>query len=170
MQTILCRLWHFKIYTNPAGKGPREFKSRKSGQWPHSVNGFLELICTSAFTVYQTLESIFSFFFFWKVLGLWLCWVFAAVWALLQLWCGGFSLQGLLGLWSVDSRAGSSVAAERGLSGSVGSVVVAPRLSCSAARGLFRDQGSNLCLLRWQAESLPVSHKGSPENPFSFMF
>ena len=27
---------------------------------------------------------------------------------------------------------------------------------------LFPDQGSNLCLLHWQADSLPLSHQGSP--------
>ena len=34
-------------------------------------------------------------------------------------------------------------------------------LSCSVARGIFLDQGSNLCLLHWQADSLPLSHQGS---------
>ena len=38
------------------------------------------------------------------------------------------------------------------------------RLShCGAqACGIFPDQGSNLCLLHWQADSLPLSHQGSP--------
>ena len=44
----------------------------------------------------------------------------------------------------------------------VGSVVVAPRLSCSEAYGIFPDQGSNPCPWRWQVDSLPLSHKGSP--------
>ena len=35
-------------------------------------------------------------------------------------------------------------------------------LSCSAACGIFLDQGSNLCLLHWQVDSLPLSHQGSP--------
>ena len=34
-------------------------------------------------------------------------------------------------------------------------------LSCSMARGIFPDQGSNLCLLPWQVDSLPLSHQGS---------
>ena len=34
-----------------------------------------------------------------------------------------------------------------------GSVVVAHGLSCSAACGIFPDQGSNLCPLHWQADS-----------------
>ena len=35
-------------------------------------------------------------------------------------------------------------------------------LICSAARGIFPDRGLNLCLLHWQADSLPLSHQGSP--------
>ena len=33
------------------------------------------------------------------------------------------------------------------------------RLSCSAACGIFLNQGSNPCLLHWQADSLPLSHQ-----------
>ena len=29
-------------------------------------------------------------------------------------------------------------------------------------QGIFQIQGSNLCLLDWQADSLPLSHWGSP--------
>ena len=36
------------------------------------------------------------------------------------------------------------------------------RLSCSRACGIFPDQGSNPCLLHWQADSLPLSHQRSP--------
>ena len=36
---------------------------------------------------------------------------------------------------------------------SAGSVVVAYGLSCSAACGIFLDQGSNPCPLHWQADS-----------------
>ena len=39
-----------------------------------------------------------------------------------------------------------------------GSVVVAHGLSCSAACGIFPDQGSNLCPLHWQADSQPLRH------------
>ena len=35
-------------------------------------------------------------------------------------------------------------------------------LSCSKACGILPDQGSNPCLLHWQADSLPLSHQGSP--------
>ena len=42
------------------------------------------------------------------------------------------------------------------------SVVVAHGLSCFAARGIFPDEGSKLCLLRWQADSYPLYHQASP--------
>ena len=41
-------------------------------------------------------------------------------------------------------------------------VVVVCGLTCSMEWGLFLDQGWNLCLLHWQADSLPLSHQGSP--------
>ena len=47
-------------------------------------------------------------------------------------------------------------------SGRAGSVVVARGPSCSAACGIFPDQGSNLCPLHWQADSQPLRHQGSP--------
>ena len=62
--------------------------------------------------------------------------------------------------------------------GHVGLSNVAPRLSstcsdaehelsCSAARGIFPDQGSNLGLLHWQVDSLSLSHLGSPNRDIS---
>ena len=37
------------------------------------------------------------------------------------------------------------------------------RVSCHfLLQGIFPTQGSNLCLLHWQAHSLPLSHQGSP--------
>ena len=44
-----------------------------------------------------------------------------------------------------------------------GSVVVAHGPSCSAACGIFPDQGSNPCPLHWQADSQPLCHQGSPQ-------
>ena len=44
-----------------------------------------------------------------------------------------------------------------------GSVVVAHGPSCSVARGIFPDQGSNPCPLHWQADSQPLRHQGSPD-------
>ena len=36
--------------------------------------------------------------------------------------------------------------------------------SCSAACGIFPDQGSNPCPLHWQADAQPLRHQGSPES------
>ena len=36
------------------------------------------------------------------------------------------------------------------------------RFSCSVACGIFLGQGSNLCLLHWQEDSLRLSHQRSP--------
>ena len=68
-------------------------------------------------------------------------------------WCAGLSLSRPLLLWSTGSR-------------HAGSVVVAHGLSCSAACGIFPDQGSNPCPLNWQADSQPLHHQGSPKHPF----
>ena len=46
--------------------------------------------------------------------------------------------------------------------GCVGSVVVAHRLSCPVACGIFLEQGSNPCPLHWQADAKPLDHQGSP--------
>ena len=42
---------------------------------------------------------------------------------------------------------------------SVGSVVVAYGPSCSKACGIFQEQGLNLCLLQWQANSDLMCHQ-----------
>ena len=42
------------------------------------------------------------------------------------------------------------------------SVVVAHGPSCSAACGIFPDQGSSPCPLHWQADPQPLRHQGSP--------
>ena len=66
-------------------------------------------------------------------------------------------------LWSVGSRA--SVVVASGLA-HISSVVVMHGLSCSMACGIFPHQGSNPWLLHWQADSLPLSHQGSPVMSF----
>ena len=67
--------------------------------------------------------------------------------------CAGLSLSWPLLLRSTSSRR-------------AGSVIVAHGPSCSAACGIFPDQGSNLCPLHWQADSQPLHHQGSPELTF----
>ena len=63
--------------------------------------------------------------------------------------CAGLSLSRPLLLRSTGSRR-------------AGSVAVAHGPSCSAACGIFPDQGSNPCPLHWQAYSQPLRHQGSP--------
>ena len=73
----------------------------------------------------------------------------------------------LISVASLVVKLGSGV---RGLSSvapglwSTGSIVVAHELSCSVACGIFLDQGSNLCLLHWQEDSLPLNRQGSPKS------
>ena len=38
------------------------------------------------------------------------------------------------------------------------------------AGGIFHAQGANACLLRWQADSLPLTHQGSPVFMFFIVF
>ena len=102
------------------------------------------------------LKFIYLFIYFW------LCWVFVSVQGLSLVvasgghsssWCVGLSL-----LWPLLLRSTGSRRA--------GSVVVAHRPSCSAACGIFPDQGSNTCPLHWQADSQPLRHQGSPKVSF----
>ena len=51
---------------------------------------------------------------------------------------------------------------------SIGSIVLAHRLSCSETCGIFPNQGSNPCLLHWQVDSLPLSHQRSPGGTILF--
>ena len=71
--------------------------------------------------------------------------------------CAGLSLLQPLPLRSTGSRP-------------AGSVIVAHGPSCSAACGIFPDQGLNPCPLHWQADSQPLRHQGSPVFHFIAMF
>ena len=101
---------------------------------------------------------VFCFFNFYLFIYLWLCWVFVSVRGLSLVAasgghsssrCAGLSLSRPLLLQSTGSRR-------------AGSVVVAHRPSCSAACGIFPNQGLNPCPLHWQADSQPLRHQGSP--------
>ena len=102
-------------------------------------------------------ETPFNCFFFFNFIYLWLCWVFVSVRGLSLVVasgghsssrCAGLSLSRPLLLRSTGSR-------------HAGSVIVAHGPSCSAACGIFPDQGSNPCPLHWQADSQPLRHQGS---------
>ena len=82
-------------------------------------------------------------------------WGLPSSWGVRASHSGGFSccrprLQG----------AGSSVVSATGLQ-SPGSVGMMHKLICSSACGILPDPVSNLCLLHWQVDSLPLSHQGS---------
>ena len=121
----------------------------------------------------QSSLSLLSFFFriflfqiyLFIHIYFWLRWVFVSVRGLSLVAasgghsssrCVGLSLSRPLLLWSTGSRR-------------AGSVVVAHRPSCSAACGIFPDQGSNPCPLHWQADSQPLRHQGSPLIFFLFI-
>ena len=103
-------------------------------------------------------DSGLFLFFLLLFYYLWLCWVFVAVRGLSLVVasgghsssrCAGLSLLRPLLLRSTGSRC-------------AGSVVVAHGPSCSAACGIFPDQGWNPCPLHWQVDSQPLRHQGSP--------
>ena len=115
------------------------------------------------FFIYFIFIIIFSsnllFIYLFLCIYFWLCWVFVSVRGLSLVAasgghsssrCVGLSLSRPLLLRSTGSRRASSV-------------VVAHGPSCSAAFGIFPDQGSNPCPLHWQADSQPLRHQGSPE-------
>ena len=121
----------------------------------------------------QLINCLFVYFFFsfkfiylFIYLFLWLCWVLVSVRGLSPVAasgghsssrCAGLSLSRPLLLWSTGSRR-------------AGSVIGAHGPSCSAACGIFPDQGSNPCPLHWQADSQPLRHQGSPVYFFSNYF
>ena len=74
--------------------------------------------------------------------------------------CSGFSY---CRAWALSSWA--SVVVARGFQRE-GLVLVVCGVSCSAACGIFLDQGLNLCSLHWQADSYPLYNQGSPCNFF----
>ena len=117
---------------------------------------------------------LFSFFFFLKILIVsifiyfYFClrWVFVSVRGLsLVAASGGHSSSRCTGLflsWPLLLR---STGSRR-----TGSVAVAHGPSCSAACGIFPDQGLNPCPLHWQADSQQLRHQGSPLFIFLMMF
>ena len=110
--------------------------------------GILFLLISNFIFFKEFLYFYFLFIYFY----FFLCWVFVSVQGLsLVAASGGRSLSWPLLLRSTSFRR-------------AGSVVVAHGPSCSAACGIFPDQGSNPCPLHWQADSQPLRHQGSPSN------
>ena len=107
---------------------------------------------------YRLVRTLQDYYYFFFIFILWLRWVFVSVRGLSLVAasegdsssrCVGRSLSRPLLLRSTGSRR-------------AGSVVVAHGPSCSAACGIFPDQGLNPCSLHWQADSQPLHHQGSP--------
>ena len=120
-------------------------------------------MCLYATVMVSPFYSFFFFFFnfclfIYLFIYLWLCWVLVSVRGLsLVAASGGHSSSRCAGLslsWPLLSRSTGSRRA--------GSATVAHGPSCSAACGIFPDQGSNPCPLHWQADSQPLRHQGSP--------
>ena len=86
------------------------------------------------------------FFLFLAVLDLHSVWAFSSRggWGYSVLWC------------MASHHSGSSCCREHRLCGTQTSVV-AHGLSCSIARGVFLDGGSNPCPLHWQVDSYPCT-------------
>ena len=74
--------------------------------------------------------------------------------------CSSCSRGGLLSSCGAPHCGGFSGGAQA--LGCAGSGAVSQRPHCSVTCGILPDQGSNLCLLHWQADSLPLSHQGNP--------
>ena len=104
------------------------------------------------FLIFNELTCLYLIIYFW------LCWVFVSVRGLsLVVASGGHSSTRCTGLSLSRPVLLRSTGSRRS-----GSVVVAHGPSCSAACGIFPDQGSNPCPLHWQADSQPLRHHGSP--------
>ena len=111
-------------------------------------------MCCASFFFLTFFGGVFIYLFIY----LWLCWVFVPVRGLsLVAASGGYSSSRCVGLSPLRPLLLRSTGSRR-----AGSVVVAHRPSCSAACGIFPDQGSNPCPLHWQADSQPLRHQGSP--------
>ena len=110
----------------------------------------------------QGFSKAFYLFIYLFIYYLWLCWVFVSVRGLsLVVASGGHSSSRCAGLSLLQPLLLRSTGSRR-----AGSVIVAHGPSCSAAYGIFPDQGSIPCPLHWQADSQPLRHQGSPSKAF----
>ena len=107
-------------------------------------------------------KSFIYLFIYLFIYYFWLCWVFVSVRGLsLVAASGGHSSSRCAGLSLLRPLLLRSTGSRR-----AGLVVVVHGPSCSAACGIFPDQGSNPCPLHWQADSQPLCHQGSPRHTF----
>ena len=136
-----------------------------------SFSCLIALARTKAFSTVRVDISVFCFLnlsiYFW-LLGPCCCMGFslgtASVYCSLAAVGGLLLLQHSMGLRARGLRQSwrvGSVAVAPGLQ-NTSSIGVVHGLNCSTACGIFPNQGSNPCLLYWQADSLPLSYQGSP--------
>ena len=115
----------------------------------------------------RTRQCIVQLLFIYLFIYLWLCWVFISVRGpSLVVASGGHSSSRCAGLSPSRPLSLRSTGSRR-----AGSVIAAHGPSCSAACGIFPDQGSNPRPLHWLVDSQPLRHQGSPHctalNPIS---
>ena len=141
------------------------------------VGGAIMTGSTLAFLKAHPVQSCF-FLILFLFIYCWLCWVFAGAQVfsscgeqrLLSSWCAASHCSGfsccrawaLCGQTSIVVACGLSSCDSWSLEHKL--TIVAHGLSCFAACGIFRDWALNLCLLHWQADSLSLSHQGSPQH------
>ena len=130
--------------------------------------GYRSITPNSLIFIRIYLYMIHCLFLFLAVLSLCCCpgsSLIAAIRVYSSLWRAGFSLPGLLLLWSMGSRAGrlqklwfpDVPRLQR-----TGSIAVARRLSRSSACEIFPDQGSNVRLLHLAAKFFTNEPPGKP--------
>ena len=104
----------------------------------------------------------FFFFLIYLFIYLWLCWVPVSARGPSPVAAsGGHSSSRCVGLSLSRPLLSRSTGSRR-----AGPAIVAHGPSCSAARGILPDQGSNPCPLHWQADPQPLRHQGSPAGGF----
>ena len=144
------------------GRRKSQYQSTVILKINYSFRGFGKAFRKHAFLAHFFPLFFFFFNFIYLFIYLWLCWVFVSARGLSPAAasgdhsssrCAGLSLSRPLSLRSTGSRR-------------AGSAIVAHGPSCSAARGIFPDQGSNPYPLHWQADSQPLCHQGSPLSSF----
>ena len=127
------------------------------------VTFFLQNIQDNYYYYFKKYSYSFIYLYIYlKFIYFWLCWVFVSVRGLsLVVASGGHSSSRCAGLSLSQPLLLRSTGSRRS-----GSVVVARGPSCSAACGIFPDQGSNLCSLHWQSRLSTTAPPGKP--PFHF--
>ena len=135
----------------------------------------LSVCSPSTINFFPSRENFFSFFFFNKHICIFSLGCTGSL--LLHRLFSSWGWQGLLlvAVWRLLVTVASAV--EHGLQGAQTSVSAATGVSfrscgaqpsCPVGCEIFPHQGSILCLLHWQADSLPLSNQGSPRPNLDF--